>query len=128
MAGVKLSVRILEMADVQGSSFMNGVQKAHFRGLCRRLSHIDDVDESTDLEVEELSTFSDLRPVFSIRDKGGALGDLRIRIVFGKIPKRSEVIVLGVYKGWNLPIAVQESIVAIFERYLLTNEPAAIAL
>ena len=88
----KWVVVVLEAAKREGHKILNDVQYEHVRQIVRRLEDYGNREELADLDIRSISTF------WELREKGGLLGKINLRVYFGVLPEERELVVAMAYK------------------------------
>src|SRR4051812_36512854 len=89
---VPAEVVVLAVPKKEGKKFLNPGQYLHTVDLIRRLVDLNDPQEVGDLRIEPIEDFLELK------DKGGLLGRINLRIYFKYFPDSNEVVVVKAYK------------------------------
>ncbi len=87
----RYEVVVLQAAVDDARKFLSQVQYAHAVSLVRRLVWFGDAKKIADLDIRRLD-----RKLWELRDKGGVLGRLNLRVFFSVLS--DEVVVLKTYK------------------------------
>lgn len=94
--GYKWNVGVLELAYREALSILNRGQYRHMALQVRELALQDEVSLSDTIDIQPIG-----EEIFEIRDYGGVLGGLNIRLFFGVDHPRRCLIVLGIFKKQN---------------------------
>ena len=94
--GYKWNVGVLDFAHREALSILNNGQRRHLALQVRELASQDEVSVSDTLDLRPIG-----EDIFEIRDYGGILGGLNIRLFFGVDHPRRCLIVLGIFKKQN---------------------------
>jgi hypothetical protein len=89
----KWTIVPLQKAKEDAKGFLNDVQYLHVVQLVKRLVDFGDTEELADLRIEKIRG-----DVWELKDKGGVLGKINVRIFFAPVAKRKEIVVLGAFK------------------------------
>jgi hypothetical protein len=81
------------IAKREGRGFLNEVQYEHVKELEKRLAFFNRAEEVADLRIERIGT-----DLYELKDKGGPLGRINLRVYFGVIPEDGEIVILKTYK------------------------------
>ena len=87
-----LNVVVLRKAKKEGHEFLNPGQYEHMTGVIKRLVDFNSPMEITDLRIEPIESF------YELKDKGGLLGKINVRIYFAYVPDEGNIVVLKAYK------------------------------
>ncbi|MGE3175845.1 MAG: hypothetical protein AB7O32_00130 [Vicinamibacterales bacterium] len=90
--GYAWSVLYLEQAASEARSFLNEEQYAHAVDLLRTLAEEVDPRRAQMVQVESVEDF------FELKDKGGVLGKINMRVFFIVLPASKAIVVLGAVK------------------------------
>jgi hypothetical protein len=85
-------VVILEAAIKEGRKILSQTQYEHIVSILKRLVDFGNDEELSDLKIEQISSF------WELKEKGGILGKINLRIFFGTIPEERELVVAKTYK------------------------------
>ena len=85
-------VSVLASAKKQGRKVLSARQYLHAIELVKQLADFNDPAAVADLRIEPIEDF------YELKDKGGLLGKINLRIYFGYFPKLNEIVVVHVYK------------------------------
>ena len=88
----KLVVVVLEAAKREGHKILNDLQYEYIRQMVQRLEDFGNRKELCDLDIRSISTF------WELREKGGVLGKINLRVYFGLMPEEGEVVIAMAYK------------------------------
>ena len=80
------------VAAKEGGRFLDETQYAHAVDLCVQLAEEQDPRRPLTLDVDKIEEF------YELKDKGGVLGKINLRIYFAVFDESKEVVVLGC---WN---------------------------
>ena len=94
--GYLWSVGILELAHREALAILRNGQIQHLVSQVKELASQEEVSHSDTIDIRPIND-----DIFEIRDKGGILGGLNIRLFFGVDHARRCLIVLGVFKKQN---------------------------
>jgi hypothetical protein len=90
--GYRWGVQYLSTASNEAGSLLNEAQYAHAVDLLRALAYEDAPTSPKSVDVDAVEDFHELR------DKGGILGKINLRIFFAVDGKSRTIVVLGVIK------------------------------
>lgn len=90
--GYKWSVDILESAFREVMAFLNRDQYQHLAMQVKDLATEDDPSHSLTCRVDQIEDF------FELKDKGGILGKINVRVFFGLEHSQKRLVVLGCIK------------------------------
>jgi hypothetical protein len=93
--GYRWTVRILDSAYDEAMSFLNQDQYQHIASQIKALAREQDPTHSVSQSIDAIEDFHELR------DKGGILGGVNVRVFFFLNRSQSELIVLGAIKKQN---------------------------
>jgi hypothetical protein len=93
--GYRWTVRILDIAFEEASAFLNEAQYQHVAAQVRELAREVDPTHSATQSIDAVEDFHELR------DKGGILGGLNVRVFFFVHKPESELVILGAIKKQN---------------------------
>ena len=85
-------VHVLKIARKEGKNILNQTQYDHVVEVLKRLTDWEDKEEISDLRIEKIQDF------YELKDKGGVLGRLNLRVYFATVPDNKDIIVLKTYK------------------------------
>ena len=85
-------VHVLKAARLEGRKILTDVQYDHVVEVLKRLTDWEDKAEISDLRIEKIESF------YELKDKGGVLGRLNLRVYFAALPENKDIIVLKTYK------------------------------
>lgn len=86
------SLKYVDIAAKDAAKFLNEVQYAHAVDLCRQLALESNPRKSDLLDVDAIEDF------FELKDKGGILGKINLRIYYFACDEEKSIIALGC---WN---------------------------
>lgn len=89
------SVGILDRAYDEASDILNDAQYEHMAMQVKELARQDDPTHSDTVDVRKIEDF------YEIRDSGGILNGINVRVFFGQDDGERWIIVLGVIKKQN---------------------------
>lgn len=92
LPGYLWSVYYLSVAREEATAFLNDGQYAHAVDLVRALASEADPTHPATVTVEAVEGF------FELKDKGGILGKINLRVYFTVSPKEKTIVVLGAIK------------------------------
>jgi hypothetical protein len=93
--GYRWSVHILDVAHAEAIDLLDEDQYQHAAQQVKELAREDDPSHSVTQSVDSIEAFLELR------DKGGILGNINLRIFFHLDAERSVLLVLGVINKKN---------------------------
>lgn len=93
--GYQWSVGVLDLANEEASDMLDLSQYLHLAMQVKELARQGDPSHSATIDVDAVED------IFEIRDKGGPLGSLNVRLFFGIDNSERAIIVLGVKKKQN---------------------------
>src|SRR5215469_490289 len=93
--GYQWNVHILDLAFDETMGFCNGDQYQHLAMQMKELAREEDPTHSQTLSVDAIEDFHELR------DKGGILGGMNVRVFFFLDKKIQALVVLGAIKKQN---------------------------
>lgn len=93
--GYRWTVLVLDSAFREAMAFLSEGQYEHLAMQVKELAREADPTHSVTNDVRSIESF------YEIRDKGGILGNLNVRVFFGLDKAESSIIVLGVIKKQN---------------------------
>jgi hypothetical protein len=93
--GYRWSVHIIQAAFVEANKFLSEDQYQHAAHQIKELASEDDPSHSISQSIDAIETF------FELRDKGGILGNINLRIFFHLDRDRSILLVLGAINKKN---------------------------
>jgi hypothetical protein len=82
----------LDVAKAEGRKILNETQYEHITDVLRRLVDFGDKDELSDLSIEPIGSF------WELKEKGGILGRINLRVYFGTLPDDMELVIAKTYK------------------------------
>ena len=85
-------IYVLKAAKNEGHKILNDTQYEHIVGVLKRLTAWENKQEIADLKIERIESF------YELKDKGGVLGRLNLRVYFAALPENKDIIVLKTYK------------------------------
>ena len=88
----KRKVVILNAAKREGHKILRDFQYEYVRAIVKRLEGFGHEHELSDLRIEPIEDF------WELKEKGGVLGKINLRIYFGTVPEDNEVVVAMAYK------------------------------
>lgn len=91
-----LKIIPLSVAIKEARAFLNEAQYLHVVGLVRRLSEFGNEEAMSDMRIEKIA-----QSIWELKDKGGVLGKINLRVFFGHLTNRELIIVLGAIKKEN---------------------------
>jgi hypothetical protein len=89
--GYRWSVGILSLAFNEAMSFLTPVQYEHLAMQLKELASQEDPTHSMSISIRSMSPES----YYELRDKGGVLGKLNVRVFFGVDKDSRAIVVLG---------------------------------
>ena len=89
--GYRWSVWILSLAFDEAMSFLTPVQYEHLAMQFRELASQDDPTHSVSVSVRSMTP----ETYYELRDKGGVLGNINVRVFFGVDKDSRAIVVLG---------------------------------
>lgn len=92
LPGYLWSVYFLSIARDEATGFLNDGQYAHAVDLVRALASDPDPTHPATVTVEAIEDF------YELKDKGGILGKINLRVYFTVHPKERAIIILGAIK------------------------------
>ncbi|MCW5775080.1 MAG: hypothetical protein KIS87_01365 [Phycisphaeraceae bacterium] len=92
LPGYLWSVYYLSVARDEAMAFLNGGQYAHVVDLVRALATEPDPSHPTTVTVEAIEDF------YELKDKGGILGKINLRVYFTLNSKEKAIVILGAIK------------------------------
>lgn len=90
--GYSWGVSFVDLAETDGRSFLNPAQYQHVVGLMKCLAMEDDPTHPSTVDVRSIDEF------YELRDKGGILGKLNVRVFFIISKSTRNILILGVIK------------------------------
>ena len=93
--GYEWNVLIFDRAYNEAISFLDASQYRHMAMQVKELAMESEPTKSTTVDVRKIEEF------YEIRDKGGPLGGLNVRVFFGVDGKKRSLVVLGAIKKQN---------------------------
>lgn len=88
----KWIVLVLEAARKEGHKILSDIQYEHVVEILKRLVDFGNPEEIGDLVIEPIESF------YELKEKGGILGRINLRVYFGTIPDRHELVIAKAYK------------------------------
>lgn len=82
----------LNVAKAEGRKILSKPQYEHIKEILERLVDFGDKEELSDLSIEPIGSF------WELREKGGILGRINLRIYFGTLPEDWELVIAKTYK------------------------------
>jgi hypothetical protein len=123
---MRYQVRALELAIQIAQLRFSPIQMAFIKEKALRLEDWSEQEtDLADLAIEPLFGPDAYRPIFALKEMGNVLDDKKLKVVFGVIERRNEVLILAIYDSWRQASVVDESTAAVFEHYVLFGEPAS---
>jgi hypothetical protein len=113
--GHRWNVLILGCGDEEATDFMNGDQYRHISMQFMDLAIEDDPTQSQTAWVDAVESF------YELRDKGGILGGMNVRMFFYVDKLKSSIVVLGACKRQDdgpTPIGVKKRMARRLRKYL----------
>jgi hypothetical protein len=113
--GYLWNVFILDLAFEEAMGFLNEDQYQHISMQFKELARENDPSHSQTGSVDAIDDFHELR------DKGGILGGMNVRVFFCLDKSRSAIVVLGACKKQNdgpTPLGVKKRIARRLRKYL----------
>lgn len=92
LPGYLWSVHYLSIARDEAMEFLTDDQYAHVVGLIRALASEADPTHPSTVTVEAVEGF------FELKDKGGILGKINLRVYFATSPNDKAIVILGAIK------------------------------
>ncbi len=89
---IKWNLAYIEKAAHEGRKILNEVQYAHTVQQFDELALEEEPTKSPTQEIEEVENF------YELKDKGGVLGKINLRVYFAIIKEKRIIVVLCVYK------------------------------
>ncbi len=77
----------LEAAKKDAQAFLNDAQYLHVVGLVKRLASFGNRRELADLRLEKIKS-----EIWELKDKGGILGKINVRVFFAALPERKQML------------------------------------
>jgi hypothetical protein len=120
--GYQWNVLVLDQAHNEAQAILMPIQYVHVREQVRSLARDVDPSHSVLLDVDAIEDF------FELREKGGPLGKINLRVFFGLDTrksgrgKRHAIVVLGVVKKENngaTPVVTKTCMACRWRRYML---------
>ena len=93
--GYMWTVQVLDVAHREGLAFLTDTQHRHMRNQVKELARQRDPAHSETIDVRQIEDF------YEIRDKGGVLAKLNVRVFFFVHQDRQEIVVLSVINKKN---------------------------
>jgi len=94
--GLKWGIRILDVAYREGEDFLNLGQYRHLSMQVQDLAALEQPSASETIDVKLIGD-----SVYEVRDFGGILGGMNIRLFFGIDHSARQLVVLGVFQKQN---------------------------
>ena len=88
----KWTVVVLGVAKKEGRKILSKTQYDHIVDVLKRLVDFGDKEKLADVRIERIRSF------FELKEKGGVLGRINLRVYFGTAPNDRELIVAMTYK------------------------------
>jgi hypothetical protein len=85
-------VAVIAVAKKEGRSFLSPAQYLHVTDLVKQLTGFGVRQFESNLRIEPLGDF------WELKDKGGVLRRLNVRVYFAHVDQRNEIVVLSTYK------------------------------
>jgi hypothetical protein len=82
----------LDVAKAEGRKILSEPQYEHIKEILRRLEDFGDKEELSDLSIEPIGSF------WELRERGGPLGRINLRVYFGTLPEDLELVIAKAYK------------------------------
>ena len=109
----------LEVAETEGRKILNEEQYAHVVQLFEDLAYERDPTNSETQDVRKIDEF------FELRDKGGILGNINLRIYFTLFTERKMIFILKAYKKEDDDQAPQYIVIGVRNRLRVAKEKLA---
>jgi phage-related protein len=93
--GYKWSVLILDQAFEEARNFLNDPQRSHMAMTVKELARQDDPTHSVTVDVRPVEDFHE------IRDKGGILGNINVRVFYFVSKANRSIVILGAINKKN---------------------------
>jgi hypothetical protein len=106
----KWTVVVLEVARKEGHKILSTLQYDHMVEVLKRLEDFGNPEETADLDIEPISSF------YELKEKGGLLGRINLRVYFGVIPKRRELVIAKTYKKEEMGAAPRHVVISVEDR------------
>ena len=106
----------LEVAEIEGKKILDTEQYAHAVQLCEELAYEIDPANSETQDVRKIDEF------YELRDKGGILGNINLRIYFTLFTERKMIFVLKVYKKEDEDQTPQYIVICVRNRLRVAKE------
>ena len=88
----KRELVVLPVVKKEGHKILSDVQYDHMVEILRRLVDFGNKEEIGDLDIKPIRSF------FELREKGGILGRINLRVYFGTFPEENKLVIAKVYK------------------------------
>ncbi len=89
----KKTVRVIGYAQKEGRTILkNDGKYQHIVDIEKRLVDFGNLEETCDLDIRSFHEF------FELRERGGLLGNINLRVFFAHLPERNEIVILKTYK------------------------------
>lgn len=88
----RYKVVVLACAKREGRKILNAGQYEHVSDIVKRLVDFDDAQEMSDMRIGPIGDF------FELKEKGGLLGNINLRLFFGRLNREREIVVVKAYK------------------------------
>ena len=109
----------LEVAEEEGRSFLTEEQYAHAIQLFEDLAYESNPTKSQTQDVRKIQEF------YELRDKGGILGKINLRVYFTILKERKLIIVLSTYKKEDDGQAPKHIVIRVRNRLRVAKEEMA---
>jgi hypothetical protein len=106
----KWTVVVLEVARKEGHKILSDLQYDHVVEILKRLADFGNAEETADLDIEPISSF------YELKEKGGPLGRINLRVYFGAIPERREIVIAKAYKKEEMGALPPHVIISVEDR------------
>lgn len=93
--GYKWNVAILDLGFNEVAAFLKKIQYEHIAAQVKELAREDDPSHCSTVSVDQIDDY------FELRDKGGVLGKINVRVFFGICKKDRAIVILGGIKKEN---------------------------
>jgi len=93
--GYKWNVDLLDQSYSDARAFLNRSQYRHLSNQVRELAMEEEPSQSASIDVRPIEDF------FEIRDKGGVLGRISVRVFFFICKRARTIVILGTIKKQN---------------------------
>lgn len=90
---IRWAVVVLRAAKTEGQKILTDAQYNHVVSVLQRLVDFPDREELADLDIKHIDG-----DVYELREKGGVLQRINLRVYFAALKKRREIVVLKTYK------------------------------